>query len=117
MSRVVKDPLSWSSFSFWLVVVAITPALAVLATLVTGYLYFAYGGWGFPAPWRGLVFQICPLMACTVNGCPICNSSIDWVSFGVDILFYTAIGYSLVLVLSWGRPARPFLAATDPSIK
>jgi hypothetical protein len=101
----VKNPLSWSLFRFWLLVVVIIPVLAVLVTWTAGYLYIAYGFGGFPVPWRGLVFQSCPLIACPLTGCT-CDTSkivqvnIDWLSLGVDILFYTAIGYSIVLVLS-----------------
>ena len=108
----MKDPLSWSPFRFWPLVVVIIPVLAVLVSWTTGYLYFAYGGGGFPAPWRELVFSYSPAytcptileVACIFNR--IVQVNIDWVSLGVDILFYTAIGYSLVIVLSWARPAK-----------
>ncbi len=34
----------------------------------------------------------------------IVGVNIDWLSLGVDILFYTGIGYSMVLVYSRVRP-------------
>ncbi|OLD55847.1 hypothetical protein AUI46_03380 [archaeon 13_1_40CM_2_52_13] len=93
-----------------ILVVVIIPLLAVFVPWATGYLSIAHGLGGFPAPWRELVFQICPLgIACPLSGCT-CNAgkivqvNIDWLSLGVDILFYTAIGYSIVLVFSRLRP-------------
>ena len=68
------------------------------------------------------MFQICPLgIACPLTGCT-CNASkivqvnIDWLSLGVDILFYAAIGYSLVLVFSWARPAKSSQQPTNTSV-
>jgi len=93
-----------------ILVVVIIPLLAVFVTWATGYLSIAYGLGGFPAPWRELVFQICPLgRLCPLSGCT-CDTSkivqvnIDWLSLGVDILFYTGIGYSMILVFSRARP-------------
>jgi len=119
----MKNPLSWSPLSFWLLVAVIIPVLAVLVTFATGYLIISSGIGGFPVPWAGLVFQPCPLLiACTSRGCPICDSSkiiqvnYDWLSFGVDILFYTAIGYSVVLFFSWARPTKSSQQPTNPSV-
>jgi len=53
--------------------------------------------------------QSCPLIVCPLTGCArdtskIVQVNIDWLSLGVDILFYTAIGLSIVLVFSRLRP-------------
>ena len=104
----MRNPLAWKSLSFWLLVAGIIPVLAVLVTWATGYLYISSGLGGFPAQWARLVFQPCPLIVCTRELC-ICDMSkivvnVDWLSLGVDILFYTGIGYSIVLVFSRARP-------------
>jgi hypothetical protein len=71
----------------WLILVA----FAIIITMITGFfvllgpLFFYYG---FPLPWR---LDYCP----TLNpyGCP----SLSWWAFVIDVLFYTALEYSLLL--------------------
>ncbi len=67
-------------------------AIAVVITLITGLfvllgpLYFYYG---FPLPWR---LDYCPILQPYV--CPY----IYWWAFVIDVLFYTALEYGLLLV-------------------
>ena len=89
-------------------------AIAVLVTLLTGYFIgnwvFNFGGtlywewgYGFPFPW-------------ITGGCPPPGSGIlarcvpigyNWLVFGLDVLFYTAVGYGFLLVYLKVRPRRP----------
>ncbi len=109
----MKNPLVWDPFRFWVLVAVIIPLLAVLVTWTTGYLYISYGLGGFPAPWARFVYQMCPLIVCPVgplSRCLLCDVSkivgvnIDWLPLSVDILFYTGIGYSMILAFSRVRP-------------
>ena len=98
----MKDPLTFSRFGFWALVTGVIPVIAILFTWATGYLFVSFGSGGLPLPWRELVFQSCPLIiACQSNICTcisrIVQVNFDWLSFAIDVLFYTGVGYSMVL--------------------
>jgi hypothetical protein len=102
---IVKDPLDFSHFRFWALVGAVIPLLAGLVTWATGYLTVLSQSRGFPMPWRELFFQSCGMPACIgpwLRSCHICGGTsvrYDLVSFALDTVFITAVGYSLVLAL------------------
>ena len=73
----------------------------VLATLVTGFLLYREGpvglpsgGYGFPLSWKYWV--------------EISIIQYSWFAFIVDVLFYMAVGYGLLLIL---RRIRPSMAS------
>ena len=78
---------------------AIVPLTSALITLLTGSLVYWYGG--FPLYWRTPYFMAQP---CVAGSCPMPPSFYDWSwreinywpGFFFDLLFYTAIGYSLL---------------------
>ena len=74
----------------------------VLATLITGFLLYRQGpaglpsgGYGFPLSWRYWV--------------EISTIQYSWFAFVVDVLFYMAVGYALLLILRGVRlsPSSP----------
>ena len=76
------------------------PPIALLITFVTGYWATNYYSYGFPLPWKTLVAAgICPpepwlqIAACYLR----LATSYNWAYFALDALFYTGIGYGLLL--------------------
>jgi hypothetical protein len=73
-----------------------TPILAGIATaLATVLIANGVGGYGFPFAWKtggcpppGIVFSASCFLAI----------GYDWISFGLDVLLYTTIGYGLLFV-------------------
>ncbi len=81
-------PRRFSAFYF------VIPVLAVLTTWTTGFWGRVGNGateYGLPLPWK--TEQIVP----TCNMCPL-PTSYNWSFFILDIAFYTAIGYVIVLL-------------------
>ncbi len=71
---------------------SIVPIFAVLITWVTGFLAGFQVEQGLPLPWK------------TGWGCPgpglgiLCTAiSYNWLAFALDVLFYMALGYGLLL--------------------
>lgn len=78
----------------------LAPPSGVLVTLATGFLANNYYSYGFPLPWKTLVASgICPpepwlqIAACYLR----LATSYNWAFFALDALFYTGIGYGLLL--------------------
>lgn len=77
--------------------------IAIVVTVITGLfvlpsnLAFYYG---YPLGWR---LDYCPLAAATPFGC----SPFYWTAFALDVLFYTALGYGLLLILTRVKPSLP----------
>lgn len=79
---------------------AIVPLISGLITLLTGSLVYWYRG--FPMYWRIPFYSMQP--TCIGASCPPPPSFYDWSwreinywpGFFFDLLFYTAIGYSLL---------------------
>ncbi len=72
---------------------SMVPMFAVLITWVTGFLAGFQFEQGLPLPWK------------TGWGCPgpslgvLCTViSYNWLAFGLDVLFYTAVGYGSIFV-------------------
>ncbi len=85
------------------------PVLAVLTTWVTGSGKPGYGGipgsfgYGFPLPWKTV--EIIP----TCYGCPL-PTGYNWSFFILDVAFYAAIYYGIVLLYArhvWNQQAQP----------
>jgi hypothetical protein len=72
---------------------AIIPGIAALATWLAGFAVNLYGG--FPLNWR----MPCSLQAPTPIPTPTTGGSCaiyDWIAFDLDVLVYTTIGYGLL---------------------
>jgi hypothetical protein len=106
----VKNPLDFSRFRFWVLIGVIIPLAAGLLTWATGYLPILSLIGGFPFPWRELVFGQCaaktPITPCRgptlipCYNCPVTYQvSYHWLSFAIDLIFNTAVGYSAILAL------------------
>lgn len=97
----MKNPLDLSPIRFWTLVCVIIPLLAGLVAWATGYLTVLSFSGGFPIRWREVFFQSCGVPACK-EICIICGASLvspDGFSFALDVLFETAIGYSVIMAL------------------
>jgi hypothetical protein len=79
-------------FLFRMLPYSIVLVLAVLVTWATSFLGL-FLEHGLPFAWK---FGGCPgphiLMACVLD------ITYDWAAFGLDVLFYTTMGYGLILV-------------------
>lgn len=75
----------------------LVPVLAVLVTWLTG----SVNGQGLPMAWKVTG------VACLALGCPKPTDSTDWLGFGLDVIFYAAIGYGLLLVYSRYHVGKP----------
>ena len=66
-------------------------AIAIIITLITGLVVLVRNSFyfGIPVGWR---LDYCPILA-ALYACPPYN----WGAFVLDVLFYTALGYGLVL--------------------
>jgi hypothetical protein len=78
---------------------AIVPVVAVLITWLTGILTSQYEPGGFPFQWKTLGPR------CLV--CPIPSIIYDWTAFALDVLFYSAIGYGLLLGYARYHASKP----------
>jgi hypothetical protein len=75
---------------------AIVPVVAVLITWLTQYQLD-----GFPLQWRTVG------VACQALGCPPATNKYDWTLFTLDVLFYSAIGYGLLLSYTMYHVSKP----------
>ena len=62
-------------------------------TLATVIVPNWMGGYGFPLAWKN---GGCPQPGVAITESCLLAIGIDWLSFGFDVLFYTAIVYGLV---------------------
>lgn len=79
----------------------LVPFVSVLVTLLSGLA--AYYNQGLPLPWKNVIVCAGPGVefACYIL-------MFSWIAFALDAVFYTTIGYGLLL--AWIRMARPFLS-------
>ena len=77
--------------------------VGTILTLLTVLVGNAAGGYGFPLRWKT---GGCPPPGVEVS--PSCLLAIgsDWLSFGLDALFYTFIGYGLLLAYAKYRAEK-----------
>lgn len=75
------------------------PSIGVLITLAAGYWASDYHNYGFPLPWKSLVATgICPPEPWLQISCYLRLATLyNWANFLLDALFYTVIGYGLLL--------------------
>ncbi len=77
--------------------VVLWPTLILIGTfltLVTVLIGNWMGGYGFPLAWKT---GGCPPPGIAISTSCLLAIAYDWLGFGLDILFYTAIGYGLLL--------------------
>ena len=80
--------------------------VAILITVVSGLFLLASNlafYYGYPLGWR---LDYCPIAA------PFGCSSFYWTAFVLDVLFYSALGYGLLLILT-----RVKRSLTNPRLK
>ena len=75
------------------------PLTGVLITLGTGIFANNYNDYGFPLPWKTLVATgACPVgwleIVCTFR----LATAYNWAYFALDAIFYTEVGYGLLLL-------------------
>jgi len=80
---------------------AIVPIVAVLITWLTGISTSQYQQGGFPFQWKTLGVY------CLLLGCPPPSINYDWTAFALDVLFYSAIGYGLLLGYAMYHASKP----------
>jgi len=73
-------------------------AIAIIITLIAGFFVLTENSfyYGFPFGWR--LGAYCPIQ--NIFGC----APVDWRTFIIDVLFYTALEYGLLLVYARYRP-------------
>jgi hypothetical protein len=69
-------------------------AIFTLATVIIGN---SVGGYGFPLAWKT---GGCSSLGIEISASCLLAIGHDWLSFGLDVLFYTLIGYAMVLAYS-----------------
>jgi len=80
---------------------AIVPVIAVLITWLTGISTSQYEQGGFPFQWKTLGPR------CLALGCPPPSINYDWTAFALDVLFYSAVGYGLLLGYAKYHASKP----------
>ena len=65
-----------------------------ILTLLTVLVGDSVRGYGFPLPWRT---GGCPPPGIAISTPCLLAIGYDWLSFGLDAIFYTLVGYGLVL--------------------
>lgn len=82
---------------------------AILATFFSGLLLFltvvSPGGsidsfYGFPFTWKENIEFVCSPLHPQACQSPIYVTQYDWIVFALDVLFYIAVGYGLLFVLT-----------------
>ena len=76
-----------------ILVAAITLAIAIGEVQARAQIPGAYG---LPLPWITLHYPQYP--GCELVRVCILSTDYDWTYFGLDVLFYTVVGYSLFLI-------------------
>src|SRR3989475_3521483 len=82
------------------------PTLILLGTILTLTSILvgnSASGYGFPFPWKT---GGCPPPGIAISGSCLLAIGSDWLSFGLDVPFYTVMIYGLVLVNSKYRARR-----------
>jgi hypothetical protein len=82
------------------------PALILIGTilaLATVTVGNSANGYGFPFPWKT---GGCPPPGIAISASCLLAISSDWLSFGLDVVFYTFLIYGLVFVNSKYRARR-----------
>jgi hypothetical protein len=69
--------------------------IGTILTLASMLVGDAVRGYGFPFAWET---GGCPPPGIAVSESCLLAIGSDWLSFGLDILFYTLVGYALLLV-------------------
>jgi hypothetical protein len=72
--------------------------IGTILTLATGLVCNPIRGFGFPFPWKT---GGCPPPGVEISASCLLAIGHDWLSFGLDVLFYTLVGYGLVL--GWAK--------------
>jgi hypothetical protein len=71
--------------------------IATIITLATVLVGNSARGYGFPFPWKT---GGCPPPGIALSESCLLAISSDWLSFGLDAVIYTLVGYMLVLAYS-----------------
>jgi len=77
----------------WSNLILLGTILAIVSVLVGG----PRGGYGFPLDWKT---GGCPPPGIAVSTTCLLAIGYDWLSFGLDALIYTFIGYGILLAYS-----------------
>src|SRR2546428_1711662 len=72
-------------------------------TLATVFVGNGISGYGFPLAWKT---GGCPPPGIEISASCLLAIGYDWLNFGLDALFYTFVGYGLVLVYAKYRARR-----------
>jgi len=68
--------------------------IAAIVTLVTVVIGDSVHGYGFPFPWKT---GGCPPPGIAISASCLLAIGHDWLSFGLDVVFYVFVGYGLIL--------------------
>ena len=77
--------------------------IGAVFTLATVFVGNWTSGYGFPLAWKT---GGCPPPGIEISASCLLAIGYDWLSFGLDVLFYTFVGYGLVLVYAKYRARR-----------
>ncbi len=83
------------------------PSLILIGTilaLATVFVPNPAGGYGFPFPWKT---GGCPPPGIVISTPCFLAIGLDWLSLVLDALFYTFVGYGLLLTYSKSRSRKP----------
>jgi len=72
-------------------------------TLATVFVGNGISAYGFPLAWKT---GGCPPPGTEISASCLLAIGYDWLNFGLDVLFYTFVGYGLVLVYAKYRARR-----------
>lgn len=90
--------------------VVLWPTLIVSGTilaLTTVLVGNSTGGYGFPLAWKT---GGCPPPGIEISSSCLLAIGSDWLSFGLDVVFYTLVGYGLLLAFAKYRARRRALS-------
>ena len=77
--------------------------VATVVTLATVLVGNWGGGYGFPFAWKT---GGCPPPGIGISASCLLAIGSDWLSFGLDVVFYTLVGYGLLLAYANYRARR-----------
>ena len=77
--------------------------IGTILTLASVLLGDSRGGYGFPLAWKT---GGCPPPGIAITEPCLLAIGYDWLSFGLDVLIYTFIGYGILLAYSKYRVAK-----------
>ena len=81
---LVQIPLRWPTLIL----------IAAAVTFATVFILNPYGGYGFPLAWKR---EGCPAPGIAVTTSCLLAIGYDWLSFSIDVVSYTAVGFGLLL--------------------